>query len=48
MRKPSTYPLRLPASLKEAVAELSKKDGTSINQFVGDSSSRKGLCDENR
>ena len=34
MRKPSTYPLRLPASLKEAVAELSKKDGTSINQFV--------------
>ena len=30
----STYPLRLPASLKAAVAELSKADGTSINQFV--------------
>jgi hypothetical protein len=30
----STYPLRLPASLKKAVAELSKEDGTSINQFV--------------
>ncbi len=30
----STYPLRLPASLKAAVVELSKQDGTSINQFV--------------
>ena len=28
------YPLRLPASLKAAVAEISKADGTSINQFV--------------
>ena len=30
----STYPLRLPASLKAAVEKLSRKDGTSINQFV--------------
>ena len=30
----STYLLRLPASLKAAVAEISKEDGTSINQFV--------------
>ena len=30
----STYPLRLPTSLKTAVAEISKADGTSINQFV--------------
>jgi hypothetical protein len=30
----STYPLRLPRSLKAAVEKLSKKDGTSINQFV--------------
>ena len=30
----STYPLRLPASLKAAVVEISGKDGTSINQFV--------------
>ena len=30
----STYPLRLPKSLKAAVAEISKADGTSINQFV--------------
>ena len=35
MRKQlSTYALRLPASLKAAVAEISKADGTSINQFV--------------
>lgn len=33
-RKTSTYPLRLPASLKSAVVEISKEDGTSINQFV--------------
>jgi hypothetical protein len=32
--KTSIYRLRLPASLKAAVAKLSKKDGTSINQFV--------------
>lgn len=32
--KTSTYPLRLPVSLKEAVKELSEQDGTSINQFV--------------
>ena len=30
----STYPLRLPISQKAAVAEISKVDGTSINQFV--------------
>jgi hypothetical protein len=30
----STYPLRLPTSLKAAVTEISKTDGTSINQFV--------------
>ena len=32
--KTSTYPLRLPASLKAALERLSKQDGTSINQFV--------------
>lgn len=30
----STYPLRLPLSLKAAVEKLSKRDGTSVNQFV--------------
>lgn len=34
MTKTSTYPLRLPASLRNAVERLSRKDGTSINQFV--------------
>jgi hypothetical protein len=34
MRETSTYPLRLPRSLKAAVERLSKEEGTSINQFV--------------
>ena len=34
MTRTSTYPLRLPRSLKDAVEKLSRKDGTSINQFV--------------
>ncbi|HEX9648308.1 MAG TPA: YlcI/YnfO family protein [Alphaproteobacteria bacterium] len=34
MTKAKTYSLRLPRSLKEAVAELSREEGTSINQFV--------------
>ncbi len=34
MKQTSTYPLRLPASLKQAVTRLSKEDRTSINQFV--------------
>lgn len=32
--KTSTYPLRLPTSLRKAVAAASDEDGTSINQFV--------------
>ncbi|MGB2622763.1 MAG: hypothetical protein WA857_08980 [Candidatus Acidiferrum sp.] len=34
MTKTTTYPLRLPRSLKKAVESQSKEDGTSINQFV--------------
>lgn len=34
MTKSSIYSLRLPRSLKAAVEEASKKEGTSINQFV--------------
>jgi len=33
-KQTAAYPLRLPASLKRAVAEVSREDGTSINQFV--------------
>ena len=34
MKETSTYPLRLPASLKAAVAEISRAEGPSINQFI--------------
>lgn len=34
MKQTTTYPLRLPRSLKQAVERLSRQDGTSINQFV--------------
>ena len=34
MKQTSRYPLRLPASLKAAVAEISREEGTSINQFI--------------
>lgn len=34
MKVTSTYPLRLPRSLKAAVERLAKQDGTSLNQFV--------------
>lgn len=35
MRKtPSTYPLRLPHSIKAEVERIAKADGISINQFV--------------
>lgn len=32
--KHSTYPLRIPVSLKSAVERLSAEDGTSVNNFV--------------
>jgi hypothetical protein len=32
--KASTYPLRLPASIRSAVEKLSADDGTSMNQFM--------------
>jgi hypothetical protein len=34
MKETSTYPLRLPRSLRQAVERLSRQEGTSINQFV--------------
>lgn len=34
MKDYSTYPLRLPRSLRNAVERLSREDRTSINQFV--------------
>ena len=32
--RPSTYPLRLPASIKAEAEKLAAADGTSLNQFV--------------
>ena len=34
MSEISTYPLRLPKSLKDKVTKLAKRDGTSVNQFI--------------
>jgi hypothetical protein len=34
MKDQSTYPLRLPRSIKAEVEKRAKADGTSINQFV--------------
>lgn len=34
MTQSATYALRLPQSLKAAVAEAAKRDGTSINHFI--------------
>jgi len=30
----TTYPLRLPKSLKNQVTRIAKRDGTSVNQFI--------------
>jgi hypothetical protein len=32
--KVSTFPLRLPVSLKTALEKISERDGTSMNQFL--------------
>jgi len=34
MSETFTYPLRLPKSLKDAVAKVAKRDGASVNQFI--------------
>ncbi len=34
MSETTTYPLRLPKSLREEVAKMAKRDGTSLNQFI--------------
>ena len=34
MTEMSTYPLRLPASLKTAVSDISREEGISIDHFV--------------
>ncbi|KMW74636.1 MULTISPECIES: hypothetical protein [Photorhabdus] len=34
MSETSTYPLRLPKSLREEVTRVAKRDRTSVNQFI--------------
>jgi hypothetical protein len=34
MSEMSTYPLRLPKSLKDKVVKAAKRDGASVNQFI--------------
>jgi uncharacterized protein (DUF1778 family) len=34
MNQPANYPLRLPQSLKDAIAQAAARDGISINQFI--------------
>ena len=34
MRTSSNYALRLPSSLKRAVEEVAREDGTTLNQFI--------------
>ena len=34
MKTQSTYPLRLPRSIKAEVERLAKQDGISVNQFI--------------
>lgn len=34
MSETTTYPLRLPKSLKEEVVKMARRDGTSLNQFI--------------
>ena len=38
----STYPLKLPTSVKNAAAELAKLDGVSLNQFIAAAVAEKG------
>jgi hypothetical protein len=37
----STYPLKLPNSVKNAAAELAKIDGVSLNQFIAAAAAEK-------
>ncbi|GLS28778.1 HicB family protein [Mesorhizobium albiziae] len=37
----ATYPLKLPASIKEAAARLAKADGVSLNQWIASAVAQK-------
>ena len=46
MKRPSTYPLRLPRSIRLEVERRAKEDGVSINQFVATAVAEKVGCHE--
>jgi hypothetical protein len=48
MRTSSNYALRLPASLKRAVEEIAREDGTTLNQFIVSAVGRETRCIEDR
>lgn len=37
----NTYPLKLPASIKDAAARLAKEDGVSLNQWIASAVAQK-------
>jgi hypothetical protein len=37
----ATYPLKLPASIKQAAARLAKEDGVSLNQWIASAVAQK-------
>ena len=42
----STYPLKLPASIKKAAQRLAKEDGVSLNQWIASAVAQKvGVCE---
>jgi hypothetical protein len=44
----STFPLRLPVSLKTALEKITEQDGTSINQFLVVARCGEDCCHANR
>jgi hypothetical protein len=45
MRSSSNYALRLPASLKRAIEEVAREDGTTLNQFIVSCGKTRGAQD---
>ena len=48
MRTSSNYALRLPASLKRAIEEVAREDGTTLNQFIVSALRKNSRCSRQR
>ncbi len=44
----ATYPLKLPASIKTAAAQLAKADGVSLNQWIASAVAQEVRCRRDR